>query len=65
MQKGIQLFVTTHNLEALDKTIKCCNENLDALRIIMLEKNNTGSFAKVIDGERAEKLRFDNDAELR
>ncbi len=62
---NIQLFMTTHSLEAVDKVIQCCTEQLDDLRVIRLNKKPERTFAKVIHGELAEELRNVNDAELR
>ncbi len=62
---NIQLFMTTHSLEAVDKVIECCYGQLDDLRVIRLNKKPERTFAKVIHGELAEELRNVNDAELR
>ncbi|MDR2172536.1 MAG: AAA family ATPase [Planctomycetaceae bacterium] len=65
--KGIQLFLTTHSIEALDKIIKCCenSNSLDELKIITLTRNELGAFAIENNGINAKKFRFDNEAELR
>lgn len=62
---NIQLFMTTHSLEAVDEVIKCCSEKLDDLRVIRLNKKEDRTYAKVIDGKLAAELRNENDAELR
>lgn len=64
-RKNIQLFVTTHSIEALDKMIECCEDILGDLRVITLEQNSVGSFAQVNNGYISKNLRFDHDAELR
>ena len=63
--RGIQLFLTTHSEEALDKMLECCSDKLDLLRVVMLEKNHNGSYSRVLDGNQAWSLRVNNNAELR
>jgi len=62
---NIQLFMTTHSLEAVDKVIECCDDFLDDLRIIRINKKTKQTYAKVINGNNAKQLRQNNEAELR
>ena len=61
----IQLFLTTHSQEALDKIIQCCQGRSNLLKIIMLDNDSDRTYARVIDGQKAFNLRFRNNAELR
>lgn len=62
---NIQLFLTTHNKEAIDKILECCKDFLNDVRIISMTKNEKRTYSQILDGQLAWKLRFQNDAELR
>jgi len=64
-EMNVQLFLTTHSIEAVDKFLNCDKNELDNIRIITLRKKNGKTYARVLDGNKAENLRFDNNAELR
>jgi AAA15 family ATPase/GTPase len=50
--KNIQLFLTTHSIEAIEKLLSVAN-NLDDIRVITLYKNDGYTTARVLTGERA------------
>ena len=62
---NIQLFLTTHNKEAIDKILECCKDFLNDVRIISMTKNEKRTYSQILDGQLAWELRFQNDAELR
>jgi AAA15 family ATPase/GTPase len=64
-KRNIQLFLTTHSIEALDYMLGCDGAELGDIRVITLKKNNNKIYARIIDGIAAEKLRINNNAELR
>jgi AAA15 family ATPase/GTPase len=64
-KRNIQLFLTTHSIEALDYILGCDGAKLGDTRVITLKKNNNKTYARIIDGIAAEKLRINNNAELR
>ncbi len=37
---NVQLFLTTHSIEAVDKILKCSDEEIDNIRIITLKKDD-------------------------
>ena len=62
---NVQIFMTTHSIEAIDKLL-CCNEaELDNVRVITLKKKNGKTYSRIINGLEAEQLRLNNEAELR
>ncbi len=64
---NVQLFATTHSLEALDKLLNG-GKNINAIedmRIITLVKKDTQTVARVLNGEKAMQVRRDYDMELR
>lgn len=50
---NIQLFLTTHSEEAIDKLLECAEADLQDIRIIRLKKKNGRTFARVTEGEEA------------
>jgi len=62
---NIQLFLTTHSLEAVDKLLKSNKDNLDEINVIRLRNQSEKTYAKVIDGKKALENREDYEMELR
>lgn len=62
---NVQLFMTTHSIEALDKLLESSGENIDDLRVIRLKKKNDKTMSKVILGREALDDRKTYDMELR
>lgn len=61
----VQLFLTTHSLEAVDKLLECAGEHVDMLRIIRLRKKNEKVFSHVMCGREALENRRAYDMEIR
>jgi len=64
-QLSIQLFLTTHNIEALDKLLESAEERIDDVRVIRLRKKENKTFANVIEGRKALEERKEYNMELR
>ena len=62
---NIQLFLTTHSIEAVDKILEISKENSDDLRVIRLRKKNRKIFPKIMTGEEALNDRQEYGMELR
>lgn len=62
---NVQTFMTTHSIEAIDKLLGCDEAELDTIRVITLKKKNGKIYSRIINGQEAEQLRQNNDAELR
>ena len=62
---NVQLFLTTHSLEAVDKMLKSNRNILDDMYIIRLRKSDEKTFAKIIGGKEALENREEYDMELR
>lgn len=50
---NVQLFVTTHSEEAIDKLLNSSTEALNSIRVITLYKKENQTVARVLDGEKA------------
>lgn len=64
-KSGVQLFLTTHSLEAVDKLLESAGEYIDSLRIIRLRKKNGKVFSHVMCGRDALENRKMYDMEIR
>jgi len=64
-QLNIQLFLTTHNIEALDKLLECAETSISDVRVIRLRKKADRTFASVIEGQEALEERNEYNMELR
>ena len=64
-KSNVQLFLTTHSLEALDKMLECTGDSAKKIRVIRLKKKNGKTFSRVMNGEEALENRKDYDMELR
>lgn len=62
---NVQLFLTTHSLEAVDKLLEGNNEFLESIRLIRLKKKNGNIYTRTLDGNEALKNRKEYDMELR
>lgn len=62
---NIQLFLTTHSIEAVDKLLMSAETDLNDLKLIRLRKKNGKIFPKVLSGEKALENRRIYDMELR
>ena len=62
---NVQLFMTTHSIEALDKMLESAGENVNDIRVIRLKKKNGKMFSRIYNGEEALKDRMDYNLELR
>lgn len=66
-KQSVQLFATTHSLEALDKLLDCAKSSgaLQSIRVITLVKKENETVARILTGEKAYQVREDYDTELR
>ena len=62
---NVQLFLTTHSLEAVDKLLNCSDEDIDSIRVIRLKKKDTETLGKVTTGSEALEERNAYNLELR
>ncbi len=61
----VQMFMTTHSLEAVDKLLASGDEMLENIRVIRLKKRDNKTYARVLTGKEAKQDREKYDAELR
>lgn len=52
-ESNVQLFLTTHSLEAVDKIIESAGVYSKDLRVIRLKKKNGKTFSNILNGEEA------------
>jgi AAA15 family ATPase/GTPase len=64
-KKDVQLFLTTHSIEAVDKLLESAGEKLERIRIIRLKNKDGKVYAKVTPGTEARELREQFGMELR
>ena len=64
-KENVQMFLTTHSLEAVDKFLYANEDILDEISIIRLKKRENKTYAKVINGKEALDNRENYDLELR
>lgn len=64
-QLNVQLFLTTHSIEAVDKLLESARTDVDNIRVIRLKKKNEMTFSKVINGKEALEDRKEYNMELR
>jgi AAA15 family ATPase/GTPase len=64
-EMDVQLFLTTHSLEAVDKLLENAGSDLDRIRLIRLKNKGGEIYAKVIPGTEAYALRGQFEMELR
>ncbi|MBI9094303.1 MAG: AAA family ATPase [Sphaerochaeta sp.] len=62
---NVQLFLTTHSLEAVDKLLNCSAEDIDSIRVIRLKKKGNKTLSSVITGSEALEERNNYNLELR
>jgi len=64
---NVQLFLTTHSIEAVDKILKCSDEEIDNIRIITLKKDDVSekTLARVLKGSEVLEDRKNFDFEVR
>lgn len=61
----VQLFLTTHSLEAVDKMLESGGEYIENMRVIRLKKKNGKTYSHIMDGCEALENRKEYDLELR
>lgn len=64
-QMGVQLFMTTHSLEAVDKMLESAGGKKTDIRVIRLKRKNGKTFSRVMTGQEAVQFRKDYNLELR
>lgn len=62
---NVQLFMTSHSEEAIDKVLKCSPELQDKMRLITLYSNEDKIVSRIVDGKKAIKLKDELGVELR
>jgi len=62
---NIQLFLTTHSIEAVDKLLGCVEEDIEKVRVVRLRKKKGLTYAKVIEGREARTGRLEYNMEYR
>lgn len=62
---NVQLFLTTHSEEAIDKFLNCADDDIDNIRVITLVKNGDKTTARSLIGSKALQIRNDYHMELR
>lgn len=50
---NVQLFITTHSDEAIEKFLYCANNNTDNVRVVTLYKKEEKTVARVLNGKQA------------
>lgn len=64
-EMNVQLFLTTHSIEAVDKLLESASDDIGSVRVIRVRKGKEKIFAKVLDGIKALEFRNNYDMELR
>jgi len=62
---NVQLFLTTHSLEAIDTLLKCDEENVDRIKVVRIRKKENRVYADTIDGAESLYFRKKYKSELR
>ena len=64
---NVQLFLTTHSIEAVDKVLKCAGDEIDNIRIITLKKDeeSEGTLSRSLKGSEVLEDRENFDFEVR
>ncbi len=65
LKLNVQLFMTSHSKEAIDKVLNCSPEIQEKIRLITLYANKDKTVARIVDGKKAVKLKDDLGVELR
>ena len=61
----MQIFTTSHSLEAIDSVLKCCPEMQNDIRMITLVDTDEGVKVRNVDAAKAIQLMDDYGLELR
>ncbi len=62
---NVQLFLTTHSIEAVDKLLESSGKDIDNVKVIRLKKKGEITLTKVIEGKEALEDRREYNMELR
>lgn len=65
MKMDVQLFLTTHSEEAIDKVLKCSPSLLDKIKLFTLYKNEKETVVRSMDANKAIELKDEMGIELR
>ncbi|MGM9977754.1 MAG: ATP/GTP-binding protein [Clostridium sp.] len=65
MKLNVQLFLTSHSEEAIDKILKCCPELQKKINLYTLYNNLDETVARKLDGKKAIEVKEDLGLELR
>ena len=61
----VQLFLTSHSKEAIDKILKCCPDMQDEINVYTIYKKSTQSYIRTMNGREAIQAQDDFGLELR
>ena len=64
-EMDVQLFLTTHSIEAVDKMLECLEGSPERIRVIRLRKKESKIYARIMDGMEALRNREEYNLELR
>ena len=62
---NVQVFMTSHSKEAIDKVLKCSPECIDDIAVYTLYKDSEGTSVRRLDGKMAIEARDKMGLELR
>jgi len=62
---NVQLFLTTHSIEAIDTLLSCDEENIDKIKVVRIRKNENRVYAETIEGSESLYFRKKYKSELR
>lgn len=62
---NVQVFMTSHSKEAIDKVLKCSTECIDDMAVYTLYKDSEGTSVRRLDGKMAIEVQDEMGLELR
>lgn len=65
MKLDVQLFLTTHSEEAIDKVLKCCPELQDMIKVFTLYKQKDETVVRALNAKKAIEIKDEMGIELR
>lgn len=65
MELDVQLFLTTHSEEAIDKVLKCCPELQDKIKVFTLYKQKDETVVRALNAKKAIEIKDEMGIELR
>ena len=62
---NVQLFLTTHSMEAIDTLLRCDEENINKIKVVRIRKDENEMYTDTISGDEALRIRKKYKMELR